>query len=60
MPETIGSFDNEISFKASNQNIAKMIAYINDLGKPDILTDSGSSKIGGRAAPMNSITALST
>ena len=58
MPETIGSFDNEISFKSTNQNIAKMIAYINDLGKPDILTDSGSAKIGNEPSIMSNPLAI--
>lgn len=41
MPETIGSFENDISFKTTNGDIAKMIEYINNLGKPDVLTDTG-------------------
>lgn len=41
MPDTVGSFDNEISFKATNDNIIKMITYINLLGHPEILTDTG-------------------
>ncbi len=42
MPETIGSFDAEINFKATNANIAKMIDYINTLGRPDILINPDS------------------
>lgn len=42
MPEKIGSFDTEINFKATNANIAKMINYINTLGRPDILTNPDS------------------
>ncbi len=42
MPETIGSFDAEISFKATNASIAKMIDYINALGRPDVLTNPDS------------------
>jgi hypothetical protein len=41
MPETIGSFENDISFKTTNGDIAKMIEYINNLGKPVVLTDTG-------------------
>ncbi len=58
MPETVWSFDNEISFKSTNQDIAKMIDYINDLGKPDILTDSGSSKIGNEPGIMSNPLAM--
>jgi hypothetical protein len=41
MPDVVGSFDNEISFKATNENIIKMINYVNLLGHPEILTDTG-------------------
>lgn len=42
MPDIIGSFDNEISFKATNNNIIKMINYVNQLGRPDLLLNTGS------------------
>ncbi len=41
MPEVVGSFDNEMSFKAKNENIIKMIKYINKLGSPEILIATG-------------------
>jgi hypothetical protein len=40
MPEVVGSFDNEVAFKATNENIIKMINYINLLGHPEILTET--------------------
>ena len=41
MTDVIGSFDNDISFKTTNNNIFKMINYINQLGHPELLTDTG-------------------
>ena len=43
MPEVLGSFDTEITFTATNDGITKMIGYINTLGRPDILLDTGST-----------------
>ncbi len=43
IPETIGSFDTEINFKSTNANIAKMLDYINTLGRPDVLINKDST-----------------
>ncbi|MBX9809354.1 hypothetical protein K2X92_03135 [Candidatus Gracilibacteria bacterium] len=58
MPESVGSFDNDISFKSTNANIAKMIEYINDLGKPDVLLNTGSVIAGGEPAIMSNPLAM--
>lgn len=40
-PEEVGSFNAELTFKATNEGISKMIDYINNLGEPKILTETG-------------------
>ncbi len=62
MPDVVGSFDNEIAFKTTNENIIKMIRYINLLGNPEILVDTGTtSKVapGIMSNPLAMINALS-
>ncbi len=39
----MGSFDAEIAFTANNSDIVKMIDYLNNLGRPDILSDTGTT-----------------
>lgn len=58
MPETVGSFDNDISFKTTNGNIAKLIEYVNNLGRPDILVDTGSTIIGWEPTIMSNPLAM--
>ncbi len=58
MPEVLGSFDTEISFTASNSGIANMITYINQLGHPEILLDTGSTSSGGVPAIMSNPLAM--
>lgn len=41
-PEEIGSFNTELTFKSTNANISKLIDYINSLGHPEILLETGS------------------
>ncbi len=53
MPDVVGSFDNEIAFKATNDNIIKMINYINLLGHPEILVDTGTVNGGAPAIMSN-------
>jgi hypothetical protein len=43
MPESVGSFDAEIAFTANNSDIANMIDYLNTLGHPEILSDTGTT-----------------
>lgn len=43
IPESVGSFDAEITFTANNSDIANMIDYINALGHPEILSDTGTT-----------------
>lgn len=63
MPEVLGSFDTEITFTATNDGITKMIGYINTLGRPDILLDTGSTSTWGTpdimSNPLAMINALS-
>lgn len=47
IPKTIGSFDSEISFTALNNDIWKMLAYVNTLGHTDILTNTGTATMSG-------------
>lgn len=42
-PEEVGSFNAELTFKATNAGISKMIDYINTLGDPKILTETGNT-----------------
>ncbi len=58
MPEVLGSFDTEISFTATNAGIANMIGYINRLGHPEILLDTGSTSTGGTPAIMSNPLAM--
>ena len=46
MPESVGYFDTEIAFTATNSNIARMIAYINNLGSPEVLSNTGTTSSG--------------
>lgn len=41
MPENVGTFELQISFKATNKNISDFIAYINNSGNPELLTSTG-------------------
>ncbi len=62
IPETIGSFDTEINFKSTNANIAKMLDYINTLGRPDVLInkDSTTETWGIVGVMTNPLTALNS
>ena len=42
-PEEIGSFDLELTFKSTNEGINKLIDYINSLGHPELLLETGST-----------------
>ena len=53
MPETIGSFDVEISFKSTNIGISNMIDYVNNLGHHDLLDHTGSTATGDIAIMSN-------
>lgn len=39
----IGSFDLELTFKSTNEGINKLIDYINSLGHPELLLETGST-----------------
>lgn len=45
IPENLGVFDFRIDFKATNSDIIKFIDYVNNAGKPDILSLSGTTTI---------------
>lgn len=52
MPESIGTFDIRLDFKASNKNILDFIKYINNTGEPSVLTSSGTN-FGTELVPMS-------
>lgn len=58
MPETIGSFDINITFKTTNAEITRMIDYINSLGKYDILNDTSITSSWGTPAVMTNPLAM--
>lgn len=41
IPENIGSFEIQLSFKAKNKDITSFVHFINESGNPYLLTDSG-------------------
>lgn len=63
VPASIGVFDSEISFDATNDNIANMINYINTLWNSDILNGTGTTgvnvKTGALVSPLVTIEELS-
>lgn len=58
MPETIGSFDMDITFKTTNAEIIRMIEYINWLGKYDLLNDTSVTSSWGTPAVMSNPLAM--
>ena len=41
VPKNVGTFDLKLDFKATNNNIQKLINFVNNSGDPTILSDSG-------------------